>query len=72
MKHSLIDFVVINEGEKTLRLLLGALEYNMPFDNIENLGWKENGQIRINKTSESFIDLNELPQPAWDLIPVER
>lgn len=72
LKHSLIDFVVINEGEKTLRLLLGALEYNMPFDNIENLGWKENGQIRINKTSESFIDLNELPQPAWDLIPVER
>lgn len=72
LAHQLIDFVVINEGEKTLKLLLEALENGLPLAEIENLGWKENGQIKINKTSENFLDLNELPQPAWDLINVEQ
>jgi len=72
LEHPSIDFVVINEGEKTLKLLLEALSGKLSFDKIENLGWKENGQIKINKTSEDFIDMNELPQPAWDLIDVER
>ena len=72
LAHHSIDFVVINEGEKTLKLLLETLEHNLFFDNIENLGWKEKGRARINKISEDFLDMNELPRPAWDLIPVER
>ncbi len=72
LKYPLVDFVVINEGEKTLKSLLNTLTNKLPFADIENLGWRENGQIKINKTSEDFLDMNKLPRPAWDLIDVER
>lgn len=72
LEHPLIDFVVINEGEETLKLLLKALDNGSSFGEIENLGWKDKNQIKINKSSENFLDINKLPQPAWDLIPIER
>jgi anaerobic magnesium-protoporphyrin IX monomethyl ester cyclase len=72
LEHPLMDFVVINEGEKTLKSLLNALEHNLPLDNIDNLGWKKDGQPVINKITHDFINMDELPMPAWDLIPVDR
>jgi radical SAM superfamily enzyme YgiQ (UPF0313 family) len=72
LEHPLIDFVIVNEGERTLKSLLKALNEKSSLAGIKNLGWKENGQVRINKISEEFLDMNELPMPAWDLIPVEH
>jgi anaerobic magnesium-protoporphyrin IX monomethyl ester cyclase len=72
LEHPLIDFIVMNEGEETLKSLLNALKNKTSLAEIKNLGWKENDQIKINKTSENFLDMDKLPRPAWDLIPVEK
>ena len=73
IKNSAIDFVVINEGEKTLLDLLRAIESSADFSAIDNLAWKRgDGQIQIGKTTTEFLDMNTLPMPAWDLINVER
>lgn len=68
-----IDFVVINEGEKTLLNLLKAIESKTSLINISNLGWKdEKGKIHINEMTEKFLPMDDLPTPAWDLIDVEK
>ena len=82
-----IDFVIVNEGEKPLLELLRALEGGYGFSDIKNLGWKSGGKsaahrtsnkrdsgdkIHINGCAEKFLDMDELPMPAWDLIDVER
>lgn len=68
-----IDFVVINEGEKTLLGLLNAIEGKINLNQIANLGWKDKKKnIHINHGMEEFIPMDELPTPAWDLVDVER
>ncbi len=68
-----IDFVVINEGEKTLLDLLRAIESGADFSAIDNLAWKgEDGRLHVNETTAEFLDMNTLPMPAWDLIDVEK
>jgi len=71
--HPLIDFAVINEGEKVLLELLVSLEKNEDFFQIEGLAWKDKkGQVMINEPAKTFLDMNLLPLPAWDLIEVEQ
>lgn len=68
-----IDFVVINEGEKTLLELLQALEQGGSVAEIANLGWKdERGNTHVVRGTEKFLPMDELPTPAWDLIDVEK
>jgi radical SAM superfamily enzyme YgiQ (UPF0313 family) len=67
-----IDFVVINEGEETFRELLTAIERHCAYDRIPGLGYKDAGKIRINAERPFLPDLDLLPMPAWDLVPVER
>lgn len=72
LAHPMIDFVVMNEGEKTLKSLLEALESDLSLENIDNLGWKKEGRPLLNSVADNFLDMNELPVPAWDLIDAER
>lgn len=72
LQSSLIDLVVIGEGEITFRMLLNALEYNRPLRGIAGLGYKLKGKIIINPEREFIDNLNNYPMPAWDLVDVER
>jgi len=68
-----IDFVIVNEGEKVLLSVLKALDSGADFGGIAGLGWKdENGRMIIGKCDENFVNMDDLPMPAWDLIDVER
>jgi radical SAM superfamily enzyme YgiQ (UPF0313 family) len=68
-----IDFVVVNEAEKAFLKLLKLIEGGGRLEQIESLGWKDkNKQPKINVGSSDFMDMNELPMPAWDLIDVEK
>lgn len=73
LENPSIDFVVINEGEKTLLDLLAAIKNGIDLSGIGNLGWKDKkGRKHINKRTESFLPMDDLPTPAWDLIDVEK
>ena len=71
LKEDFVDFVVIGDGENSFRSILDkVIKNNISLESIDNLGYKEGGRLRYNKTS--FTDLDSIPQPAWDLIKVEN
>jgi len=67
------DFVVIGEGEKTFTELLEAIsKNNNDYLNINGLAYKNNNGKVIITPKRELIDINELPPPARDLLPVEK
>jgi anaerobic magnesium-protoporphyrin IX monomethyl ester cyclase len=72
LENRYIDFVVINEGEETFKELVTAIELHCGYSTILGLGYKEDGEIRINAERPFIRDLDTLPMPAWNLVPVER
>lgn len=66
------DAVVIGEGENTFLELLE----NKPLKDIKGICYKEKTskrkeQIRFTGRREQ-IDINEIPPPAWDLLPIRK
>ncbi len=73
LSNSDIDFVIVNEGEKSLLALLSALRDGGGIPGIPGVGFKiASGQIIVGKCEENFVNMDDLPMPAWDLIDVER
>ncbi len=67
LKYDCIDFVIRGEGEVTLLELIHALEGSKPFDEVLGLGYKHNGEIKINSMRPLIQDLDVLPFPDKDL-----
>jgi len=67
LKESYIDAVVIGEGEHTFLKLL-RYYFNNKNENLEGVGIKDNGKIKIFPASKHYVDLEKLPMPAWDLV----
>ncbi len=67
-KH--IDYAVVGEGELTLDDLTAALRKGTPVADIDGLAWRDDGSVRINARRQYIEDLDDLPFPAWDLIPL--
>jgi radical SAM superfamily enzyme YgiQ (UPF0313 family) len=67
-----VDYIITGEGEyPVLELLDCLLKKNRRLEEIKNLGYKEKGKIRLNP-ARAFIDLDELPLPAWDLVDIKK
>ncbi len=70
-KVSDINIGIIGEPEYTVLDLLSN-------GNLENLGkvhgvaWRNGEEIFINRSRKWIEDLNQLPPPAWDLLPLEK
>ena len=65
-----IDYVVINEGERVLPALLGALTGDSrPHFSIPNLCYRRGGHAVRTDRADWIADLDALPPPAWDLSP---
>lgn len=68
IKDKNLDYIVLNEGEITLPLLLKALEKGEPVDNIEGIVFKKGEEVVVTKPRPFIEDLDGIPFPAWDLI----
>ncbi|MFX1383446.1 MAG: B12-binding domain-containing radical SAM protein [Promethearchaeota archaeon] len=66
LQNDVVDFICIGDGEGLLIDLLEALEKGMDYKHIKNLGYKENGIIKINEL-RPFVNMDELPTPDWSL-----
>jgi anaerobic magnesium-protoporphyrin IX monomethyl ester cyclase len=62
------DFCVVGEGEQTLVQLASAIKDRKSIDNIEGM-WSDSSEFR---TREVIQDVDSLPIPAWDLVPIDR
>jgi len=72
LKDKNIDFVVIGEGENTMLKLVEGLSNKLPLEEIEGIGYRQNGQIVINAKAGFIENLDELPFPAWDLLQMKE
>lgn len=71
LQSQYIDYVIISEGEQTLLDLLDVLDKKKKKEDLDGFAWKDNGKIRVNPKTKFIQDLDSLPFPARELLPME-
>jgi radical SAM superfamily enzyme YgiQ (UPF0313 family) len=66
-----VDAAAIGEGEETARELAEALSSGRNLVEVDGLVWRDGNEIRWNKPRRNIEDLDSIPLPAWDLLPME-
>ena len=67
-----VDFVCQGEGFFTLPLLIDALKAGADDYRINGLWYTKDNQVVSNPWPPLMKNLDELPMPAWDLLPMEK
>ena len=65
------DFVIRGEGEITLLELISTIENGNETANIPGIIYKKEDVIIQNTSRAVLQNLDDLPQPAWDLVDIE-
>jgi len=63
---------VLGEGDQTLVELVEALVRGLPLDDVEGLAFRGPEGVRFTPRRARLRDLDRIPWPAWDLVPLER
>jgi radical SAM superfamily enzyme YgiQ (UPF0313 family) len=63
------DIGIVGEGEKTLEELLRALSGKTPLTAVPGIMFRSEGKIVPTAPRDRIRDLDELPMPAFDLLP---
>jgi len=69
--HPELDYVIMGEGERTFLEMIRRLKDERPLDDLKGIARRHNGDIRIHPPAESILDLDSIPFPARDLLPME-
>ncbi len=69
--HPLVDVAVDSEGEQTLLEIVQAHNSGRDVSGIPGTVVHRNGEL-ITGPKRPFIDMNELPLPAYDLVNIDR
>lgn len=67
-----LDFVVIGEGEYTIRDLLRKMESQSDYSTLDGLAFKNDGEIKANPKTKFIENLDELPFPARHYFAMEK
>ncbi|HSW56221.1 MAG TPA: radical SAM protein [Ignavibacteriaceae bacterium] len=66
-----VDFVIIGEGEITLKELISAIEKGeSDFKKIEGLAFSSRDEVIKTSPRQIVKELDSFPMPAWDLIDI--
>lgn len=72
-KPSFIDFIIRGEGEKTFSELIRAIENkSKDFQQIKGLAFLQNNELVVTEDRGFIEDLNDLPLPARELLPMKE
>jgi anaerobic magnesium-protoporphyrin IX monomethyl ester cyclase len=68
-----LDFIVRGDGEHTALDLLGELQKLTPhLHGVSGLSFRQNGEFVHTGIRPAVPDLDELPLPAWHMLPMDR
>jgi len=74
-EHSLsnknVDVIVKGEGELTFPDLLDTFKNKRNLEEVDGIGFIKDGKPFFTKPREIIKDLDELPIPAYDLLPID-
>lgn len=65
------DFVVLGEGEETIKNLVNALDKGVSPKNIKGICYKDKGSIKCNPRPEP-LDIDSIPIPKRELLPMSK
>jgi len=72
-KNPDLDFILLYEPELTFKQLIEFIEAGRKdFENIKGLAFRKDGEIKINERREYLDDLDQLPIPRHDLLPLKK
>jgi len=74
LRDSSLDAVVMGEGETIFPSLLSAVRQKGDMRGVNGVAFRdpESGNILINDRQERIADLDSVPWPDWDAIPIEH
>jgi len=73
LENSKIDFLVLGEGELTIKDLIELKKRNKNIKQIEGIAYKEsNSEIVINNNRKRIQDLDSISFPAWELFNIQK
>jgi len=69
-RFNAFDYGIVGEGELTLLELINRISNNGPTHDVKGVVWRDDhGRIVVNPPRPLIRDLDQLPFPAWDLLP---
>jgi len=68
LNSGLVDYVVLGEGEVRFPRLLKGIQQKRRFGDMEGIGHRNGGKIRINPVEEFIDNVDAIPWPARDLL----
>ncbi len=72
LAETAVDYVVLGEGELTFRALIEGYNSGRGLAEIDGIAFREDGDIHIRRRTSWIEDLDALPFPARDLLPMEK
>jgi len=72
LKNDFVDAVCLGEGEQTIVEVAERVEAAKSLEGVKGLVVREGGRIIDNGVREPIEDLDSLPFPAYDLMPLEK
>jgi radical SAM superfamily enzyme YgiQ (UPF0313 family) len=67
-----IDYVIIGEGEVIFSNLLRYLKGKIGIREVKGLAYRNGNEIRINSSESLIKEVDSIPLPSLDLLPMER
>jgi len=67
-----LDYIVIGEAEESFPQSLEAIEKGSTFSHIDGIAWRENGSVKVNPKTRFIENLDSIPFPAYDLLPMQK
>ncbi len=65
------DFIILGEGEFTLKTLVETLNKKEDVTKVNGIVYKKEEDFNTTPKREVLRNLDELPQPAWDLVDID-
>jgi anaerobic magnesium-protoporphyrin IX monomethyl ester cyclase len=71
-EHEYVDYVVRGEGELTFHEMVRSLEQNASLAHCLGISYRQKGRVVHNPPRPLIEDINILPYPARDLLPISK
>ncbi len=66
-----LDLIALGEGEITMREIIRRLNAASSFDDLDGIAYKDGDQTRVNPKTQYVENLDSIPFPARDLMPMD-
>jgi len=71
-EHGELDVLVLGEGEQTIVDLCRTMDAGRDLNTVDGIVFRKDFEICTTASRDSIADLDELPDPARDLLPLGR